>query len=181
MNFGTTSRSTRRKCYFSWFRKRTHKLFCPVTRAECTAVAAIQLRMQMWILTRPENSLANFGHQISNKKLRIELRRNALANANGFANEIAKMSSSLRKSLANGSLRQTSLAIANAMAWCTQHQSKKFMFMCLSLFLFGAPLGTSELDLSFQQLKISDLGSRLPGTRPEFLFFPLKIDKGRSK
>ena len=26
-----------------------------------------------------------------------------------------------------------------------------------------------------------ELGSRLPGTRPEFLFFSLKIDKGRSK
>ena len=39
---------------------------------ECTVVAAIQLRMRMRILTRPDNSLANFGHQISNKKLRIE-------------------------------------------------------------------------------------------------------------
>ena len=48
------------------------------------------------------------------------LRRNSLANANGFANEMAKSSSSLRKFLANGCLRQNSLAIANAMAWCTQ-------------------------------------------------------------
>ena len=47
------------------------------------------------------------------------LRRNLLANANGFANEMAKTSSSLRKFLANGRLRQNSLAIANAMAWCT--------------------------------------------------------------
>ena len=39
---------------------------------ECTAVAAIRLRMQMRILMRPENSLANCGHQISHKKLRIE-------------------------------------------------------------------------------------------------------------
>ena len=39
--------------------------------AECTAVAAIQLRMRMRILTRPENSLANFSHQTSKKKLRI--------------------------------------------------------------------------------------------------------------
>ena len=39
---------------------------------ECTAVAAIQLRMRMRILTRPENSLANFSHQISNKKLRVK-------------------------------------------------------------------------------------------------------------
>ena len=60
---------------------------------ECTAVAAIRLRMGMRILTRPENSLANFSHQISEKKLRIrrcEGIRNA--NANGFANEIAKIS-----------------------------------------------------------------------------------------
>ena len=48
------------------------------------------------------------------------LRRNSLANANGFANEMAKISFSLRKFLANGRLRQNSLAIANAMAWCTQ-------------------------------------------------------------
>ena len=39
--------------------------------AECTAAAAIQLRMRMRILMRPENSLANFNHQIANKKLRI--------------------------------------------------------------------------------------------------------------
>ena len=47
------------------------------------------------------------------------MRRNSLANANGFANEIAKISSSLRKFLANRSLRQNSLANANAMAWCS--------------------------------------------------------------
>ena len=29
---GTTSRLTRRKRLFSWFRRRTHKLFCPVDR-----------------------------------------------------------------------------------------------------------------------------------------------------
>ena len=40
--------------------------------AECTAVAAIQLRMRMRILTRPENSLANLNHQTSKKKLRIQ-------------------------------------------------------------------------------------------------------------
>ena len=40
-------------------------------KAECTAVAAIQLRMRMQILTRSENSQANFSHQISNQKLRI--------------------------------------------------------------------------------------------------------------
>ena len=38
-----------------------------------TTVAAIWLRMlRMRILTRPEDSLANFGRQISNKKLRIK-------------------------------------------------------------------------------------------------------------
>ena len=81
-------------------------------RPECTAVSAIQLRMRMRILTRPENSLANLSHQISNIELRIkrcEGIRNA--NANGFADEIAKCSSSLRKFLANGSLRRNSLAL----------------------------------------------------------------------
>ena len=49
------------------------------------------------------------------------LRRDSLANVNGFANEkMAKISFSLRKFLTNGRLRQNSLAIANAMAWCTQ-------------------------------------------------------------
>ena len=57
---------------------------------------------------------------LKQKAANYALRRNSLANANGFANEIAHISSSLRKSLANGSLRQNSLAIANAMAWCTQ-------------------------------------------------------------
>ena len=38
---------------------------------ECTAVAAIRLRMRMRIMTHPENSLANLRHQISNEKLRI--------------------------------------------------------------------------------------------------------------
>ena len=40
--------------------------------AECTAVAAIQLRLRMRILTCPENSLANFSDQIPNKKLQIK-------------------------------------------------------------------------------------------------------------
>ena len=48
------------------------------------------------------------------------MRRNSLANANVFANEMAENSFSLRKFLANGRLWQNSLAIANAMAWCTQ-------------------------------------------------------------
>ena len=75
----------------------------------------------MRILTRPENSLANFRPpNLKQKAANYALRRNSLANANVFANEIAKISSSLRNFLANGSLRQNSLAIANAMAWCTQ-------------------------------------------------------------
>ena len=66
--------------------------------SECTAVTAIQLRMRMRILTRPENSLANFNHQISKKELQIQrCEGNSLANANIFANENPKISSSLRK------------------------------------------------------------------------------------
>ena len=57
---------------------------------------------------------------LKQKAANLALRRNSLANANGFANEMAKISFSLRKFLANGRLRQNSLAIANAMAWCTQ-------------------------------------------------------------
>ena len=64
---------------------------------ECTAVAAIQLRMRIRILTHPENSLANFCHQISKKAANSALRRSLLANTKGFANDIAKISSSLRK------------------------------------------------------------------------------------
>ena len=67
-------------------------VFAPREGSECTAVAAIWLRMRMRLLVQPENPLANFSHQISNKKLRANLR----------------------------CLRQNSLAIANAMAWCTQ-------------------------------------------------------------
>ena len=70
-----------------------------VSGAECTAVAAIRLRMRMRILTRPENSLANFRHQISNKKLRMRRLRNSLANANGFANESANLRSRCGNSL----------------------------------------------------------------------------------
>ena len=43
------------------------ELCCP---PECTAVAAIRLRMRMRILTHPENSLA--ASEISEKKLRIK-------------------------------------------------------------------------------------------------------------
>ena len=58
----------------------SYALFAVCRRAECTAVAAIQLRMRMQILPRPENPLANFRHQISNKKMRNQvLRRHSLA------------------------------------------------------------------------------------------------------
>ena len=69
----------------------------------------------------PREFASEFWPPISNKKLRIkrcEGIRNA--NANGFANEMVKIPFSLRNFLANGSLRQNSLATANAMAWCTQ-------------------------------------------------------------
>ena len=58
-----------------WIQEGFKGLFCRSAqirfRPECTAVAAIRLRMRMRILTRPRNSLANFWLQISNKKLRI--------------------------------------------------------------------------------------------------------------
>ena len=47
-------------------------------------------------------------------------KKQTLGGPGGFANEIAKISFSLRKFLANGPLRQNLLAIANAMAWRTQ-------------------------------------------------------------
>ena len=37
VNPATTSRLTRRKCIFSWVRRRTHKLFCPVNRTLTSA------------------------------------------------------------------------------------------------------------------------------------------------
>ena len=40
---------------------------------ECTAVTAIQLRMRMRILTRPENSLANFNHQTTTKSCELSV------------------------------------------------------------------------------------------------------------
>ena len=80
--------------------------------------------MRMRILARPENSLANVGHQIAKKNANELLQINSLATANGFANDMAKISFS---SLANGYLRQISLAIANAMAWgCTQLTPSNF-------------------------------------------------------
>ena len=75
----------------------------------------IQMQMRMQTLLHLEDSLANSGHQIPNKLLGM----NSLAVGEWFANEMAK-SFSLRKLLANGSLRQNALAIVNATAWCTQ-------------------------------------------------------------
>ena len=69
------------------------------------------------------------------------MRRDSLANAN----EMAKISSSLRKLLANGSLRQNSLAIANAMAWCTQ--SRPIPISDFRVPIFGV-LGGNEVDMS---------------------------------
>ena len=122
----------------------------------------------MRILTRPENSLANFGCQISTNKLRKALRRNSLANANGFANEIAKMSSSLRNLLANGSLRQNSLAIANAMAWCTQGGSA-----CEG----GIPWkGMRSSTLASTPSSTPSFRSTLPSTLPSYLLeFPVSL------
>ena len=45
---------------------------CGALGLSCTAVAAIQLRMRMRCVTRPEHSLAIFSNQIPNKKLRIQ-------------------------------------------------------------------------------------------------------------
>ena len=60
------------------------------------------------------------------------LRRNPLANANGFANETARISSSLQKFLANGRLRLNALAFANVMAWCTQCVCEVLRLNCVS-------------------------------------------------
>ena len=43
---------------------------------------------------------------LKQRAVNYALRRNSLANANRFANGIAKISASLRKLLANGSMRQ---------------------------------------------------------------------------
>ena len=80
---------------------------------ERTAIAAIRLRMRMRILARPENSPAkvrppNLKGKVANHALRIiSLAITKLSN--GFANEMAKLSFSLWKFLANGRLRQNSL------------------------------------------------------------------------
>ena len=89
--------------------------------AECTAVASDTIANANANSDVPRKFASEFlPPNLKQKAANCALRRNSLANANGFANEIAKISSSLRNFLANGSLRQNSLAIANAMAWCTQ-------------------------------------------------------------
>ena len=96
---------------------------------ECTAVAAVQLRMRMRILARPKLSLANFSHPISNKKLRIHRCEGIRhSECEWFCEWLVKISSWLRKFLANGSFRQDPLAIANAMAWCTQPHTPSAYF-----------------------------------------------------
>ena len=55
------------------------------------------------------------------------LRRNSLANTTCFANDMANILSLLLKYFANGSLRQISLAIPNAMAWRTQKEERSKM------------------------------------------------------
>ena len=52
--------------------KGSHDLLQIQSAPECTAIAAIRLRMRMRILTRPDNALVYLSHQISNKKLRIK-------------------------------------------------------------------------------------------------------------
>ena len=52
---------------------------------------------------------------LKEKAANYALRRNSLANANGFANEMAENSFSLQKVLANGRLRQNSLADRKAL------------------------------------------------------------------
>ena len=73
---------------------------------ECTAVAAKPLQMRMRILTRPENSLANFNHQISNKKLRIKCCPKNLLRL-FFENNLARqiLTSKIKNSLARLFLR----------------------------------------------------------------------------
>ena len=58
--------------------------------------------MRMRILTHPENYFAseNQPQNLKQKAANFALRRNSLANASGFANDIANILSSLRKFVA---------------------------------------------------------------------------------
>ena len=52
--------------------------------SECAAVAAIQLRMRMRILTRPENSLATFNHQTQRKSCEFSVAKEFTSECEGF-------------------------------------------------------------------------------------------------
>ena len=78
---------------------------------ECTTVASKWLRLRMRILTHPEEFVSEFAGRAKSHTKGCK---------KGFANAMAKLLFLLRKFLANGRLRQNSLAIAHAMAWCTQ-------------------------------------------------------------
>ena len=54
--------------------------------------------------SRPENLLANFSHEISKKNCELSVAKEFASEREWFANEIAKISSSPLKFLANGSL-----------------------------------------------------------------------------
>ena len=102
----------------------------------------------------------------------------------GLRMKSRKSSSSLRKFLANGSLRQNSLAIANAMAWCTQTPTRGALSTGLFSGLFrgsgpegpsgdpvpgGADPKTSRdvLPLSLGGLDMDMLGLRLGTLAPD--------------
>ena len=78
------------QCYPHFVGLSLHTSCCRQPSAsECTAVAAIPLRMRMRMLTRPDNSLANYlPPNLKEKAANLALRRNSLANANVFANEM---------------------------------------------------------------------------------------------
>ena len=71
--------------------------------SECTTVAAIRMRMEF--VMRPEILLANLSHQISNKSCELLVAKEFASECEWFVDEIANISASLRKFLANGSLR----------------------------------------------------------------------------
>ena len=91
-----------------------------------------------------------FAPNLKEKAANWALRRNSLANVNGFANAIAKISSSMRKCLANGRLRQNSLAMAHAMAWCTQISACDKLLRVLSWlsYVASAPSTWQQLQLT---------------------------------
>ena len=86
---------------------------------ECSAVAAIQLRMRN-ANSDPRQNFANFHQQMSKKKCKLSIAKEFASDYEWFAKEIVKSVSLLWNFLTSGSLQRKSLAIANAMAWCTQ-------------------------------------------------------------